>query len=283
MNNLKVNLVTLLSVCWLTVFTQNTLKNEFVGVIKTSDEDIISYKINFTELENGKIEGFSYTDFYGKNYTKSKIVGTLKESKLSFKEIGNVSSKSKEDIETFCFIHVENLKIKTINEKRIIQGKFKGLYSSGKSCTNGTIYLAGAELLEELNLNTDSLKKIDSLFRFKKAENDIKLIKANDRVNMHWVSDRIILHVWDSYTEDNDIVNIYFNDILIEENLVIKNNKKVIEIPFTETNGIIKIVAINEGYTGTNTVNFILKDKIKSTSVMSSLKTGEEVFIEFNH
>lgn len=268
--------------CLNSVYSQISKPNEYVGALHLSNQKVISYKINFIEIGGDKIEGVSNTDFYGPNNTKTKIVGSInkKENKISFKEISNISSKSKEDKSTFCFVQVENLKIREVNGKNIIQGKFKGMYSSNKHCASGSIYLVNSSLLEDLNITTDSIKKIDSLLRYKNE--GPKQLKSNDSVAIKWIGeDKIIINIWDGSSEDGDMVNIFFNGILVEKDLIITNKKKILEIPFIEEKGIIKIVALNEGREGVNTVNFSFKNGVRKIDVISNLKKEEEVFVEF--
>lgn len=266
------------------LFSQDTtVTYDFIGALHTSNQEIISYKINFKETGNGKIEGESITDFYGENYTKSKITGSFNSKKnlLSFSEVGNITTKSSEDEELFCYVRIKDLKIRTVKKKRIVQGKFSGLFQNGDSCATGSIYLVSSDLLEDLSIDEDSLRKLDSLVKIATSAKDIKLLKNNDKHLVHWSSDFIVLDVWDGSMEDNDIINIYFNDQIVEENLIIKNRVKTIKIPFKEGKGIIKVVAQNEGDKGTNSVYFLLRDGNKLNPVRCSLLTGEEVLIEF--
>jgi hypothetical protein len=266
-------------------YSQDSLSYEFIGALSTTDQQIISYKINFKEIGKGEIEGVSITDFYGVNNTKSKIIGSidLKNNKLSFKEVSNISTKSSDDEETFCFVHVTDLKIRSVKGKRIMQGEFIGKFNNGEDCALGSIYLVGAELLKELNINNDSLRKLDSLMKIQHEEfKTVQFLKRNDKLNVIWKGDDVVFNVWDGSKEDNDRVNIYFNDKIILENLLITNLKKNIKIPFTGSKGILRILALNEGEAGMNSVNFELINGDNLIPVMSNLKKKEEVYIEFN-
>jgi hypothetical protein len=141
----------------------------------------------------------------------------------------------------------------------------------------------GANLLDELNISNDSLRKLDSLMKDINSLKNVTLLKNNDTLNVNWIGNEIVLNIWDGYKEDNDIINIYFNNKLIEDNLIIKNKTKSIKIPFNEDKGALKIVAVNEGNTATNTVNFLLKNETSIKPFMSILNKGEYVLVEFNH
>ena len=275
-------------------FSQVNNEYEFIGALQITNQQVITYKIIFTEVEKGKIEGESFTDFFGEDFTKSKIIGTInkRKNKISFTEVGNISSTSTKDTATFCYISVEDLKIKSIAKNRVLQGEFNGVLANGDSCASGTLNLVGSEVLERLNLNNDSLRKIDSILKSPKpldkpvevkvrplTENILQL-KNDDKISIKWKSDKIVINVWDGSKEDNDMISIYFNDTLIEEDLIIMNEKKSIEIP--NNTGVLKIIAVNTGDKGQNTVNILLKDNDELKHMMSVLNAGEEVLIKFN-
>ena len=88
--------------------------------------------------------------------------------------------------------------------------------------------------------------------------------------------------MWDGNKEDNDMINIYVNGKLVEENLVIRNQKKTINIPFKGETAFIRILAVNEGTEIPNTVNFMFKNINNQNSFLSTLNKGEEFTIEFN-
>ncbi len=261
-------------------FSQNNISYEFIGALTTTDQRIISYKLFFDELIDGTIEGVSTTDFYGSNITKSKIAGVIKQNELTFNEVNNISTKYSEDINDFCYVQVKNLKIRSSNDKKIINGKFIGKYASGQVCANGTIYLVSnndvKSMIETLDLNKDSLKAIYN------RKNDNLTLKNKSKLSYTLAEEKIVFDVWDGNEEDNDIINIYFNGKLIEKNLVIKNLKKTIEIPFNGKKGTIRIQAVNEGNAIPNTVNFILRSGTNNKSFLSYLKEGEAFIIEFN-
>lgn len=276
---------------YISAFSQKTKTHEYVGALTTSNKEIITYKINFEE-ENGKIDGISVTDFYGKDMTKAKIVGTIKNNKISFVEVKNISTKSSESESTFCFIQVKNIEIKTIKNKEIIIGDFIGKYSSGVNCVKGTIYLVSTNVLEDIktyintqNKNNDTIKKIDSLLNLIKPNtSELKILtNKNNKLNINWMGENeIVFDVWDGYIEDGDVVSIYFDGELIKKNLLIKNKKLTIKIPFKGNKGTLRILAINEGSEPLNTVNFMLKNGTNLNPLISKLNKGEEVTIEFN-
>ena len=270
-------------ILYIASFAQKTNQYEYIGALRTLDNQIISYKLIFQETSKGIIEGVSYTDFYGNNNTESKIKGTLSNNNLlSFKELNNIRSSSTEDEEIFCYIHVNNLKIRRSNSKRIINGEFVGIYPNGDSCASGSIYLVSNAFLEKLNINNDSLKKIDSLLKNTKSS-PIQILKHKDHINLAWSKNEIVVNIWDGYKEDNDVVDIYFNNVLIKENFIITNKVQEIIIPFEQKQGSLKVVAVDEGKSPINTVNFILSNNkdLNFNSFQSTLIKDEFIEIFF--
>lgn len=271
---------------------QDKKSYEFIGALTTSSMDIISYKLIFTELEDGKITGESITDFYGEDMTTSKLEGTFnrKQKKISFTEIENISTKSKEDVNSFCYVAVEDLRIKKLRGKEIIFGKFTGKFKSGENCASGSIYLASQNLIEELKseaekqgIKLDSLGKIDSvLYSATLKNNEVKILKGGSNESIDWKSDKVVFDVWDGSKEDNDMINIYINGKLVKEKLIIKNKRITIEEPIISNGDVIKIVALNEGELPTNTVNFMFRDEKNTSPFISNLKQGEEFRIIIN-
>ncbi len=267
-------------------YGQETTNFEFIGTLQMPDGIVITYKLNFKEIPEGKIEGISITDFYGENNTKSTIIGTYnrKENKISFRETENISTKSSSDVSEFCFIHVKDAKIKTVKGKSIIQGNFKGEYRNGSSCVDGYLYLIGTDFLEQLSkevLNSTHFKNEDSLNLAKQKYTDLikktgeNRLQKNEILNLNWTSEEIILEIWDPMKVDHDEISIFINEKKVLENFVIKQEKKIVVIPFKEDVCIIKMVAISEGDEPPNTANIILRDDDIFTPIVTNLKKGE--------
>lgn len=261
------------------LFSQETEQQEFIGMLKTPENAIITYKINFKELADGNIEGFSVTDFYGSEKTKSKINGTINRNKktISFYETENVSTKSDANPGEFCFIHVENLKLKTKTNKTIIEGKFQGKYNTGKNCVNGYLYLVGTNFLSKSDSTLD-LKPQKAIKELLYQTNNQELL-PNEKLQINWISEEITFECWDSRKVDGDAISVFFDDKKILENSIINETKKAISLPFVGKEAVIKIVATNEGTQSPNTVTINLKDKTIIHPVITKLKLGETTTI----
>ncbi len=289
----KLSLIYLLIFKLTLAYSQNSADYEFIGTLQLPGNEIISYKLNFKEFGNGKLEGFSLTDIYGNDRTKSSIIGNINTTsqKISFKETNNISTKSNSNESEFCYIQVTNAKIKTLRGKTIIQGNFNGKYANGKSCVNGYIYLVSTKYLEKLEteyLSADKIKNADTLAMLKEKVSALKdraeknTLKRNEVLNINWSSNEVILEIWDGEQEDLDEIQVYINDKKIVDQLVLKRQKKILIIPLTEKISSIKIVGIHEGLSAPCTANIILRDGIISTPVISVLKKGESNTIRIN-
>ncbi len=266
---------------------------EFAGTLELSSKEIITFKLQFKELANGKIEGTSLTDIYGSDRTKTSISGNVdwQTKKISFKENANLDTKSNADPKTFCYIQVTNAKIKTSNGKSIIQGNFAGKFNSGEICTNGSIYLIGMDYLSDLAkkyLPNYSLNNIDSILTANanaKATNtklNGTILKNNEVLKLKWESQEIVIDVWDSRYNDGDEIAIYVNGKKVLDKFVMGGEKKTIVIPFTEAKGNIRIQALNEGTMKFCTANLTIRDGDKNAEVISYLKKNENAIVILN-
>ncbi len=274
-------------------YSQNQTDYEFIGTLQLPNNEIISYKLSFKENKGGVIEGYSLTDIYGSNRTKSAIIGNINiaNQKVSFKETANISTKSSSNESEFCYLHVSNAKIKTLRGKTIIQGSFNGKYDNGKACVNGYIYLVSTQYLEKLEneyLSADKIKNTDTLSILKqkigtlKDRADKNTLKRNEVLNVNWNSNEVILEIWDGEQEDLDEVQVYINDQKIIDQLVLKRQKKILILPLTEKVNSVKIIGISEGLTASCTANIILRDGNTVTQIVSILKKGESNIIKIN-
>lgn len=268
------------------VFAQSDKTLEFVGTLQLSNKQFITYKISFKPQNTEEFTGTSLSDIYGQDRTKSTINGTfnVKQKRISFKETGNISTKSKAEESTFCYIAVTNARIKTVAGKTIIEGKFTGKFKNGQVCTNGSIFLIGTEYLEELSnkllqknnaLHPDTLKQLKQKVSTLKERAEKNTLKANEVLQVSWSSKEIIIEIWDGEMEDQDEIALYINNKRILDRLVIKKEKKVLVIPFEETIGTIRIVGIHEGESAPCTANILLRDNYTETPIVAVLKKGE--------
>lgn len=261
-------------------FGQTSVQYNFSGIVTTSDGQMLSFKIVIDAIQSGgKFTGYSITNYKKKDYTKSLIKGTLnlKEKKISFQELSNVETKSTAQDSTFCYINAFDLDIEMFKKKNIIKGKFEGLFLSGEVCTTGAIVL--------VNKDVETLEFIIPVEEpVSKPEKDIpfdSVMTSNEKLLVdNWKKD-LTIELWDGSVEDNDAIAVYLNDKLIRKKVILKNVKNKIKLPTTENTFQIKIVALNEGNSGINTLNFSIINTEDDKLYVSKLKKGEFFIIDF--
>ncbi|MCE2788108.1 MAG: hypothetical protein LW692_09060 [Sphingobacteriales bacterium] len=263
----------------------------FLGTLELPGKIIIPLKLSFKQLPNGEIEGHTITDIYGKDNTKTRITGTFdsKKNLLSFKETENISTKSKSDKAEFCFIEVNQLKIRSIRGKAIIQGTFAGKFPNGKVCTNGNIYLIGEDAIDDAakkflaskhQSKQDSLDKLKNLYADLKTKTNLNVLEKEEQLSINWKNNDLILEVWDGSADDQDEVTIFVNNVEVLEKFIISYQKKKLVLPFSGDTCVVRILATNEGKSPPNTASITVRDGDKNTTLITKLKKGESAFIK---
>jgi hypothetical protein len=271
------------------VHSQDDKLINFLGTLELPGKIIIPLKVSFKQLPNGAIEGYTITDIYGKDNTKTRIMGAFdrKKNLLSFKETVNISTKAKSDKAEFCFIEVNQLKIRSIRGKAIIQGAFAGKFPNGKVCTNGNIYLIGQDAIDDAAkkiLISKNQSKQDSLDELKKLYADLKpnlnVLEKEEQLSLIWNNNDLILEVWDGSADDQDEVTIFINNVEVLEKFTISYQKKKLVLPFNGDTCVVRILATNEGVNPPNTASITVRDGDKNTTLITKLKKGESAFIK---
>lgn len=262
---------------------------EFIGTIQLSDKTLLTYKIEFTEKENGKITGKSITDFSGKHRTESAIKGVLDKSKkkISFEEIENISTKSDFPSNEFCYVHLYNAKIKLGRKKSIIQGHFFSRYPNGEICVEGDIYLLGEEYYFKkmdglANKRIIPKKKREALTQVtENSKRNVKevTLKDGEQLNITTSKDIVSLKIFDNEYIDGDQISIYANDSLILKNYAVRKAINTVDVPLdTETTNI-KISAINEGKYPPNSASVLLTGTSLDNPMKIKLNKGKSATI----
>lgn len=267
------------------------IKNqEYIGTLQLANKQLITYKVIFTETQGGKLEGTSITDLYGKNRTQSVVKGTMSGDRISFHETMNVNTKSTTGKDEFCYVHVANARLKTINGKTLLQGSFIGKYPDGKTCARGNVYMMNTTSIQELSKelltpetikNEDSLKLIKERLNALLSKSDDTYLRRNDIISLQSAAAEITLELWDGGgEEDNDEIGLIVNNRKIGENIIIKRERKILTIPLDSASNEIKIVAVTEGKWKSCTANILLEDGTKHTPIIMVLRKGESAVIE---
>lgn len=268
-------------------YAQDSYK--YMGVIRIQDSLVITYKLEFSE-SNGKISGFSLTDFGGDHETKSKLAGTYdNENKiLEFKEVAMVYTKSSFSSLDFCNIHFLPSRFRLGSDK--LMGEFKGKFSDGTECINGEIAMNSVEKIDKRM--TKFAKKINKSKRvpdsLKQKMNNIKLLdtlnlnvlKKGEVTSVLTRSESVSLFIYDGGQIDNDIITIMLDGKALLTKHVISENKKRIDIPMNKD--VVKLVvhSDSEGTIGSNTAIIEIHDSDNQIKTMTNLKKGEVTKID---
>lgn len=271
------------------VFSQVGDFYEFIGTIQLSDKTLLTYKIEFTEQENGKITGKSITDFSGSHRTESAIKGVLDKSKkkISFEEIENISTKSDFPSDEFCYVHLYNAKIKLGRKKSIIQGHFFSRYPDGKICVEGDIYLLGEEyyfkkmdgISNKRIIPKDKREAVKLLTENSKKNVKEVILKDDEQLNITTNEDLVSLKIFDNEYIDGDQISVYVNDNLILENYSVQKAINAIEVPLDSEFTHIKISAVNEGKYPPNSASVLLSGTSLDNPMKIKLNKGKSATI----
>jgi hypothetical protein len=266
-------------------FGQTNDSYAFAGVLTTSDGQVMSFKLVVNELNEGRFKGYSATNYEGNDYTKSIVEGKLdlKEKKMSFKEISNTETTSTAEDSTFCYISASNLTIEISDKKNIIKGKFEGLFPSGKICATGALVLINKDVLDKIVIENKPKQNtpVSSTSEIKASTVTDSIFTSNEVLLINEWKNGLTLEVWDGDLQDNDEIAIYLNNVLKRNKIVLMHKKTIIDLPPNNQNFKIKIVALNEGRSGKNTINFKLKNAGTGKDYVCELKKGESFIIDF--
>ncbi len=262
---------------------------DMVGVAIINKTEMVPYKLVFDE-KDGKISGYSISDFNGANETKSKIAGTInkKTKAFSFKETSIISTKSKVAINEFCLLQMQGKFIKK-GGKEVVQGTFTSSNSNTLiECVGGNLLLTPSKNVYELmakyagkidtgKINDASAKKILTEMNELEGVNKVEELTAGKENTYRWSSDTVRFAIWDENMEDGDLITILKNDKVIAASYNITNKKKIFSYPIASGMPLkFTIRAINEGQYPPNTVKIMLIDKRSSSLLLSKLNTGKE-------
>lgn len=269
-------------------YGQDAGSHVFTGALTLKEGQQITVKFVLSNFEGKNFNGYSITDYEGKNYTKSIIKGVLDLDKntLSFKELDNVETSSTADKSLFCFVSANGLKLDINGDKNTIKGSFKGLFPSGKQCASGSLELSNTGLLSkpENKKEEPPLLKKDSVSYKKKTgiPDTDRVLTSNEQLFVETSSQGVRMTFWDGNVQDNDSIAIFINDSSLNDHMLLTNRKKSIDLPKDLKYYQLRVVAINEGRFGDNTVNFSIDNFDKKKLFVAKLKKGESFLVDFN-
>lgn len=258
----------------------------FMGLIKLSESEFISYRLDFTIVDD-VVKGYSVSDILGQHETKSEIEGYVDRdnSIVTIKETNLLYTKSPLDVDIFC-----NLEFKFDVKRKIkkLEIPFKGYYSTDHSdCIKGELILNNMVQFEKFyDKLIKKSKKLEAKGTISAEESSIVsenlgsitknnvTLKSKENLSLIWSEETAQLDFWDDATFDKDKIEIKVNNKVVYKGIV-KSEKQNLEIELEKGNNIIQIRAINEGEVGRNTVAFELSSESKSLLISNDLNKDE--------
>ena len=260
--------------CQCTLLIGQNKAFNFSGTLVLPDNSQIPYHLVFNE-NNGIINGYSISDSFGINETKSSISGSFQNNLFTLSESDVMYTKSNAASEDFCFL---TLYLKQKNRKKInmLTGTFKGYYSDTSLCVTGSVHLIDSLSFikqKEKFLSKQSLDKPlnDSL--------SVKTLTEDSSLSFSTSKKEISLIIWDSGKIDDDRITIHHNEDCILSNYSIKKEKMLLKVHLKKGKNIIKIKAINNGYYAPNTSRIQIVGDKKTYDTVTSLDKDKEARI----
>jgi hypothetical protein len=146
------------------------------------------------------------------------------------------------------------------------------------------IYLVESKLYEKISEKINEKKELlpiqnDSIIIVKDT---IKVLTSNHKLIIDQWCNNVSIELWDGCVPDNDQISIYLNDRLFRGNITLTNKRNRIKLPSTDQKIKLRIVALNEGDSGLNTLDFVIKNSFGEKKFVAVLRKDESFEIEFS-
>jgi len=213
--------------------------------------------------------GYSISDPFGLDETRSTIVGSVKGVDFLINEIDIMSSRSTVLESEFCLLQM-NLQLIEENKISYLKGDFKGCYSDSVACVNGAILLIDS--LSFIAMSEPLLSRKQSK---KSADVNIKTLTKNSDLSFQTKKEEVTLYIWDNGMVDDDRITIYHNGLVIVEGYSVKKKKKKIKIALNNGLNTISIKALNIGAFTPNTTRIQIQGESQKYEAVTFLKQDE--------
>jgi len=290
------------------------------GIITVNGLNNLSYKMVFS-VTAGTIKGYSLTNIGRKDEAKAIIQGHIDKEKqsITFDETGIIHSASNDDSDIICMVHAK-LKYKKGPKGMMFVGTFKGRdFNSGKDCATGDIVMLSTDALNQLfkplmkkdssdcptcdtaRLGNSTLDQLlgsslsnntshsNEEHSYSSAKQETKLdtftavdeITAGIQTVYDWLSDTVIIDIWDGGSIDYDMVTIVYNTDTLLKNYTLKAQKKRLKaiVRTIGEDDLLTIIAENEGNEPPNTADLTLIDGDKKYNIEAHNNTGQKAVI----
>lgn len=260
-----------------------------VLVLNTKKKEIVSYALEI-DISKYNVKGFAITDPGGKNETKNEIIGTIdpKHRTLKLNERNIVYTKSKEPRANFCYVSLLG-KYKSLKGSLEVSGEFNSQYETKESCLSGTFQLINTEKLEVLTEKGDKMiqkdksipDSIKSKYNLARIADSLtsNYLRKDEAIKFFIKNSEIVLTIFDHDKEDGDQISLHLNGKELLPSIILESRKKDYKIHLKNETNIIKIKALNEGYSAPNTGTLIFKENNVEMVLKSYLRIGESAEI----
>lgn len=239
---------------------QTTYKLE--GSIIPQDYSIMAISVFFECSDNGELDGTTRTMLNNNEFVTSSIKGRIKNDRISFEEIQNINS----DIDTssvYCYIKVDKAKMRTRDKEVFLWARFTNKDENRELCPEGFLMLSG--VIEE---SSSPYQKADKIL-----EPSIPLASTKpartilphqeemfngDVERLQWATNEATLYINDFIESDGDSVMIILNEEIIFNDCISAEQSRIV-LSLNSGDNRVKIIALNEGKTPSNTASIVLK------------------------
>lgn len=269
------------------------------------------YKMVFTD-SFGYIKGYALTYEQENKDTRALITGGIDRVNrtLSFRETSIVSNNGFYSSVTICLIEA-SLQYKEENGMSTLSGTIVSSDLANASCSKGSLlFIDKAELkriFDEAPIAAApgakppsaaapvaSAKPVEKPKAFRVVYDTAAAVpavrnapvKAPDEItsgadqSYEWVSDTVVIDVWDGGRVDNDFVTILLNGQPILSRYQLVKEKKQLRLPLSgKATDVITITAVNEGNEPPNTANLLLTDGAVQHPVVAYNTIGKQAVI----
>jgi hypothetical protein len=245
----------------------------YSGFIQLDDDSKIPLQLKF-KVEQNIIIGYSVSDYFGLDETKSSIVGTVNQDIFLINEIDVMYSKSTVLENEFCLLQMR-LQLVEENKIRCLKGEFNGFYTDSVACATGQVFLIDSlSFLNPINV-IEPIKKKEG-----KKDLSVRTLSVETGLSFQTSKDVVSILLWDSGIVDDDVVSVFSNSELVLLDYKVKRRKKKLEIPLQVGLNSISVKAIGVGLYAPNTTRIQIIGVGKTYEAVTYLRQGEQAVIK---
>lgn len=273
------------------------------GYLAVKGGESFTYELQLKDSTNNTMSGYAYTYLQKNKDVKAEIFATIDRAnkKISIYEKNIIHNNGFTSKAIICLVTAE---LEYSKSEEALTGKLhtKTAGSGALPCTDGSIVFSNQLEINQLfngitleaNIQEPTNKEDIKTITPKKVividqthiQDSIRKVQYNERYNTTktkpaeitqgkdqtytWLSDKVILEVWDGNNEDGDKIDIELNGQKVLSNYTLRNKKHTITLDISSSElNLINIVALNEGGDPPNTAQIRIIDKDISYDIVA--------------